>query len=368
MSSPTQLVHLDCPLITDGDAPANGLTGLYYSLGSFGGKWAGGALQRSADGINFLSIGVGRMAATWGLAANVLGDIPNLDVWDMVNSLQVRLLNPSGLLAGASDSAVLDGANMGALVKTNGDVEIIQWGSAMTVSSLSGTYVTLSRLLRGVRGTEWAGYGYQGGEVFVALDGTQKRFLWALSELQARRWYRGITVGANSASPIMVRSLRGSDLKPYAPVRVNGVFDAAGNLIISWLRRTRIGGENDWLDGVTDVPLSEASESYEVDILGPAGVPIRTLTKLSEPTAVYAASLQAADWGGNPPTISDATSGTSSSSFSVVVYQLSASVGCGFGAAATVPQAWPPALAATYLTSSGGALALDASGLRTSSA
>ena len=38
----------------------------------------------------------------------------------------------------------------------------------------------------------------------------------------------------------------------------------------TWARRTRIGGE--WEDGAGTVPLAEAADAYEVDILsGPGG-------------------------------------------------------------------------------------------------
>jgi hypothetical protein len=60
----------------------------------------------------------------------------------------------------------------------------------------------------------------------------------------------------------------------FAPVQVKGARDGSGNLTITWKRRTRWYGE--WQDG-TDVPLFEASENYEIDILSGTTVK-RTIT------------------------------------------------------------------------------------------
>jgi hypothetical protein len=109
-------------------------------------------------------------------------------------------------------------------------------------------------------------------------------------------------------------------LKPYSPAQIAGTRDGSGNLTLNWVRRTRIGG--DWSSGV-DVPLSEESEKYEIDIM--SGVTIkRTITGLTSPTASYTAAQQVTDFG------------SAQSSLTVNVYQLSAKVGRGFAGNATV--------------------------------
>ena len=94
-------------------------------------------------------------------------------------------------------------------------------------------------------------------------------------------------------------------LRPLSPAHVRGAR-AAGDLAITWVRRTRIGGDS-W-DAV-EVPLGEDTERYEVDILDGATVK-RTLTATS-PTATYTAAQQTADFG------------APQSSVSLRVYQLS---------------------------------------------
>jgi len=89
------------------------------------------------------------------------------------------------------------------------------------------------------------------------------------------------------------------------------------NLIITWLRRTRIGGDG-WGEGPT-IPLSEDSELYDLEILGTDGVTvIRTISGLTTPTYVYTEALMMEDFGFVPGSVA------------VNVYQISGEVGRGF--------------------------------------
>jgi hypothetical protein len=108
-------------------------------------------------------------------------------------------------------------------------------------------------------------------------------------------------------------------LMPWSPAQLAGTRNGAGDLSIAWARRTRFGGA--WADGA-DVPLNEESERYEVDILDGADV-VRTLMSTS-PAASYTAAQQTADFGSAQPSIA------------VKVYQISATVGRGRPAAATL--------------------------------
>lgn len=73
-----------------------------------------------------------------------------------------------------------------------------------------------------------------------------------------------------------------------------GVRDGAGNLTISWIRRTRIPSA--WADG-TDVPLGEAAERYELDIRNAANTATLRTVSTASPAATYTAAEQVADFG-----------------------------------------------------------------------
>jgi hypothetical protein len=123
--------------------------------------------------------------------------------------------------------------------------------------------------------------------------------------------------GDQAGSTVFVNA--GGGLKPWSPVHVNGTRNPAGDLTITWVRRTRYGGW--WLDHA-DVPLNEESERYEVDILDGATV-VRTLSAIN-PTVTYTGAEQTADFSAPQAAIS------------VKVYQLSAVVGRGWPASATL--------------------------------
>jgi hypothetical protein len=94
---------------------------------------------------------------------------------------------------------------------------------------------------------------------------------------------------------------------------------------LSWVRRTRVGGE--LIDGSGEVPLAEDAEEYELEILGPDDEVRRTATGLTSPTFTYTAAMQAEDFPEGYP----------ASAF--VVHQISAQVGRGFAARFEFPEA-----------------------------
>jgi hypothetical protein len=88
----------------------------------------------------------------------------------------------------------------------------------------------------------------------------------------------------------------GTGLKPYACVHLGGGRNAAGDVTLNWVARTRISGE--WRDAV-DVPVGEASEEYVVEIYssGAYTTIMRTISGLTSPTATYSVADQIADFG-----------------------------------------------------------------------
>jgi putative tail protein len=331
--SPTSLYLLDIALIVDTDSNSTGGTGFYGGMGSSLASWPGAALQSSLDDINFSQIGsVSTTNLIFGGALNALAAPTTLFVFDSVSTLNVSLVN--GSLSGVSLQAMLNGANV--FIVGN---EII--AAMNTVQNSDGSW-TLSGLLRGLRGTEQYCASHQIGET-VILASYLSRYADPLSAIQVTEYYQAVTVGADpSAASAQAFTIAGNDLKPYAPCQVGGTADGSGNITITWNRRTRIGGEADWNDGVASVPLSEDSESYSVDILNGTSV-VRTLTATAA-TVVYTVAQQTTDFG------------SPQSAVTVKVYQISGEVGRGYAGTGVVPTpgGWPVPVAPTYASSSGG--------------
>ena len=181
-------------------------------------------------------------------------------------------------------------------------------------------------LLRGRRGTDVFVDGHAAGELFVLLDPDDvETLVTALGDLDLPRSWRAVGFGTLfEDAETLTQSHTGRDLKPYAPWNVQAALTGSpADISLSWVRRTRIGGE--LKDGTGTVPLGEASEAYEVDILdGPGGAVLRTL-------AVYDARASS-----TPTPTSSPTSAPCRPSSSIAVYQLSATVGRGFARTVTL--------------------------------
>jgi hypothetical protein len=197
-----------------------------------------------------------------------------------------------GTLTSADLVAVLGGANLAAVRNSDGVWEIIQFQSATLVDAQ--TY-ELSGLLRGRFGTESAmREPVAEGASFVILDAAVTRVPLQESELRLPfNWRYGPgnrDIGDTSYATASF-AYQGLGRRPLSPVHVRGVR-VAGDLAMSWVRRTRSGGDN-W--ELPEVPLGEDAESYEVDILD--GSNVKRTISVSTTAAVYSSSDQIADFG-----------------------------------------------------------------------
>ena len=255
-------------------------------------------------------------AATMGITETVLAPGPEGRI-DRAAKLLVKLMR--GALVSADLVTMLGGANAAAVRNASGAWEVIQFLNAQLVAPL--TY-ELTGVLRGQGGTEGAmASAVAAGASFVLLDSAVTTVPLSLSELNLPfNWRYGPgNRGIGDASYMTAtHSYRGVGLRPLSPTRVKA-SRTSGDIAISWIRRTRIGGDT-W--EATDVPLGEADERYEVDILSGATVK-RTLTSTT-PTVTYTAAQQTADFG------------SAQASVSVAVHQLSAVYGRGAARTAIV--------------------------------
>jgi putative tail protein len=304
----TRLLLLDINLLRDVDEGA----GLYLAAAPDGqGDWPGAAVFQSPEAESWQPYATVTQAVSWGAATTALAD-GSPYVFDRTHTVDVRFVQ--GAPSTATELAVLNGAN--ALVLGN---EILQF---VTATLVSGTTYRLSTLLRGRRGTEWATATHAAGErAILVTRSTLQRGAMGVSDLARALLYRAVSFDADLlAASVVPFTNTGAGLKPYAPDHVAGTRDGSNNLTITWIRRTRIGGE--WQDA-RDVPLGEEVESYEVDILDGGGAVVRTLTSTTQ-TVAYSAAQQTTDGvtPGDPITL--------------IIYQMSATVGRGYARQATV--------------------------------
>ncbi len=286
---PTDLLLLDIPLVNDNDLPNGIYAGMAGATGATGGTWPGASLQKSSDGgSSYASIGTQTIPTTMGATTTALGEFAGGNMFDEGNSVTVVIGPGGGELTSADELSVLNGANIAVL-----GFEIIQFKTADLIAT--DTY-TLSGLLRGRRGTEWAIIGHSIGERFCLLPTLDAPLLFG--ELAQSRLYKPVTIGTSLASATAQSFISyGQALRPYAPVQFAGgpVDPFDGTVEMNWHRRTRTGGA--WSD-FTDVPVSEPSEAYVVQIWDAAyAVCARVITGLTSPTCTYSAADQVTDFG-----------------------------------------------------------------------
>lgn len=306
----TRLEILDLPAFPSDGGEAGYLR---FAAAGLAKGWRGSILYRSDDGgANYSRFNDAAAPAVMGTALTVLSGFTGGNVFDEVSSVIVLLLGEGTALESATQLAILNGANAALL----GD-EIIQFRDAVELAL--GKY-QLSGLLRGRLGTESYITTHNIGERFILLDGYITKELAPSGQIGLPKLYKPVTLGATLGSTAAQSfTYSGRALKPYSPVGVTGGRDGSGNLTLRWVRRSRIGGE--WRDYV-DVPLAEASEKYEIEVLDGTNV-VRTLTATTS-EATYSAADQTADFGA-PQT-----------SLSVKIYQLSEVIGRGFPASSLV--------------------------------
>jgi hypothetical protein len=202
----------------------------------------------------------GRTAAPaiMGHAAGVLAPGGSA-LFDERASVEVELVSDAMWLESRSDLALQAGANAAMLGE-----ELIQFGR---VEPVGNRRFRLARLLRGRRGTEWAMTAHLSGEPFVLLERERLASIeLPTASVGAELTLLGQGIGDGDAAPTAILTVEGRALQPPSPVHLRAEENAAGDIVISWVRRSRSGWS--WLGG-GDAPLGEAIEAYRLVLTGP---------------------------------------------------------------------------------------------------
>lgn len=192
---------------------------------------------------------------------------------------------------------LLNGANAAALRSVSGVWEVLQFETAQEVAP---QIWKLGTLLRGQLGTRDAmEAGAAAGADFVMLDDAVVPAGLQLAEIGlALNWRVGTSElsGGDFAGSTQTGGLRAA--LPYAPVHLRGRWEG-DQMVLSWIRRSRIGGDSWEAD---DVPLGEEVERYQIEIAPPGGAVLRTATA-AQPLWPYPKAVIASDFGSLPAAI-----------------------------------------------------------------
>ncbi|WP_446686622.1 baseplate multidomain protein megatron [Paracoccus jeotgali] len=215
--------------------------------------------------------------------------------FDLGNSVYVDLL--SGTLESVTDLRLFGGENSLAVEQPSGAWEVLQFGEAELIAP--GRY-RLSRLLRGQRGTDadMAPMVPEGARVVVP-DAMLADLPVAEADI-GLPWNWRIGAASRPVSDDSYAALTftpaAMGLRPFSPVHVEQPWRRTrvpGDLTIRWIRRDRSLAADNW--NAVEVPMSEASEAWQVEILD--GATVKRTLQVATASAVYTAAEQTADWG-----------------------------------------------------------------------
>ena len=302
---PTQAFILDIPPILQNDRDD---AGVYVTGSGFTTTWRGAVVYHSRGGQAYDLVSPMIGACCSGFATGVIGFADHC-TWDYDSTVNVALTNSADTLSSSTEAEVLEGAN-GAVL---GD-EIIQYVTATLEGD--GTY-TLSTLLRGRLGTEYARYTHQNGERFVSLN-TDQRLVnvpLQIDQVGLLQYFRVPSIGQLfSEARTQVHLSQGNRIKPWSPVHLEATRDGSNNITLTWVRRDKHLASPLW-----DPVNSEETEEYEIELRDPASPSTlyRTETILGTPTFSWPAATQTSDGH------------TAGATVRVNVYQMSAAIGRG---------------------------------------
>ncbi|MEM8624854.1 MAG: glycoside hydrolase/phage tail family protein [Pseudomonadota bacterium] len=309
LPGPLDLAFLDLPL-ADGGAEDH-----RPRLAVLADPWPGSVDLYTVDAeAGFGAVGTQRVPA---IAGVLTGSLPGAAP-DLPQRVSLSVAAPDGAFEAVGDAALLDGANRAALIRADGSVEMVQFRDAVLTGS--GAW-TLGHLLRGQRGTEaLAGVEAAPGTRLVLVDRGLFTLPLDLEALGRETTWRAVPAGKAPDDPEaadVTAAAAGAGLKPFAPAHLRAFGAAGTDIAISWIRRTRVGGDS-WF--AAEVPLGEEREAYALRITK-SGAVLR-VEETTAPAFTYTAAMQAAD-GATAP-------------FEVDVAQISTVLGAGSRRSVTI--------------------------------
>lgn len=317
----TKFTYLNGPLLADADESDNKLRE-YAAIYGSGTSWAGGALWRSTDADNYTMVGdVTNEQPVMGKVKTISGTPDSTDCTDTENSIAITIMaGDSSVIETITNAQYYNGVNR-AMIGAPGRWVMVYFRDA----SLSGSVLTISHLLWGVRGTEVHIDYLVVGDEFHFLDPDHYRaFRSDVDEIGDEIYYKAFTGDDGLLTALVqIHSPQGNAEKPYAPVQLDAVVDGA-DIDLSWVWRVRRNHYRT-LTGNDGAYSGEDSLAFEIDIMAngsPSGV-VRTLTSTTG-SKTYLAAQISTDFGSMPATLT------------FRVYMMSGKVGRGYMAEATI--------------------------------
>jgi hypothetical protein len=280
----TKGVIIDGPILRSEDAGDGTQPVVYVAMAGRGsGAWPGGFLYQEfpIGSGNYQLVTTASQASQIGVTSGTLADVVDPSIWDRdpSHALTINFYSNTTLSSELEQDLLTDPElNLLAIVNPSTNaVEYIQFQTAVAGSSVAPfvTQYTVSTFLRGRFGSDGNVSTHTAADDVVLMDSTIKPRRMSATDIGRSVTFKFVTSGqAVDDAGIVTQTLRGTSLRPLAPVNIRGIRDSEGNLLIQWTRRSRL---SPGLMPGSDVPWGEESEQYEIDILNTSNVVLRTL-------------------------------------------------------------------------------------------
>lgn len=214
---------------------------------------------------------------------------------DFTSTLDVKL--HYGALHSVSDEELLNGANLAAVGTNKTGFEIFQFRDANLLDA--DTY-RLSGLLRGQGGSgpEML-VARDAGANFILLNAAVQQLMTSTADNFISLWRIGPSARDSGDPAFLTIDFAGQQkaLRPLSPTGLRLVRTGTG-LQISWIRRGRVDADS-W--ELAEIPLGEATELYQLDILN--GASVKRSIQTSSPSHLYLNADVLSDFGTGPSAI-----------------------------------------------------------------
>ena len=277
-------LFIEVPPLNSGDSVPR-----YYAVthGYARPGWPGAALYKSADGGNtYLLTGSINAKSTFGLVA-IATPAPTKGyyVWDDTTTISVTL--KQGTLSTLTDLAVQNGQNWAMVGE-----ELIGFVNATLTAP--DTY-TLSRLLRGRKGSEVKCDSHLANELFVLIDAAPLKISLSTTDIGKTLKYKTVTVGSSldKVDAIDVQPF-GLNMRPWKPAHCK-VIKNGNDFVFTWVERPRLAND---LKDLQEIMHDPDWAGFGVTIFGDSGkTTVKRTAVVVESTYTYTEAMQVEDFG-----------------------------------------------------------------------
>lgn len=270
--------------------------------------WTGATLWREAAGVATAQYRNEIPPDLIAIATESLGDSGSPEVTDPDSVRVVPIVGTTASIA----TVTFDEAKEGANLAYYGAMERWEVVAVQTVAVGTDGSMTLSDVIRGLRGTEWAMGLHQPGDRFIFAGAAERPVIVGAAGSEERYAAVGDGLDVETAA-VTIWTVNYNSVRPFAPAYATATL-AGADINFAWAWSSRVPTELGE-DAIFDEPL----ERYDLEILAANGVTVlRTVAGLTTRAYTYTAANITTDFGG---AITEVW---------VNIYQVSAAFGRGF--------------------------------------